>query len=106
MIYNFPNWYKRFGLFVENGPRLTMCYTPGEWPVAFSTIKELTLDFNLAGTPNKSDSTKEKYPTICKIGVQCMNWLSHSCFDEIRLSGCKYEVALQCGVNPEDIQIG
>ena len=108
MTYNFPNTYKRFGLFVfgEGGKWLTMCNQPGEWPVAYTSVKDIVLNPNLAGCPNQNPQTQGKFPMISKDGIQvAVNVTTLEKFlDEVHVFGKKYIVAFQCRINPALIQ--
>jgi len=106
MVYNFPNGYKRFGLFVEKGPWLTMDNSPGEWPVAFTSVRDLIFDNSVFGKPNMNYLNKANYPYILKNGVQCVNdvRLVEQVLNEIELMGKKFKVCFQCRVNPKEIQ--
>ena len=47
VIYIFPKPYKRFGLFVDKeGKWLGVSNTPGEWPVAYTSVKDFIARYN------------------------------------------------------------
>jgi len=107
MIYYFPNGYKRFGLFVGEGVWLSMSNQPGEWSVAYTSVKDTALCPDLAGKLNININSKGKYPTISKDGIQvAVNVKTLEPFlDSIEIFGRKYIVAFQCRINPDLIQI-
>ena len=108
MTYNFPNTYKRFGLFVhrEGGAWLAMDNRPGEWPVAYTSVKDIVLNPDLAGKANENPKTQGKFPLISKDGIQvAVNVITlENYLDVVHIFGKKYVVAFQCRINPDLIQ--
>jgi hypothetical protein len=110
--YNFPNGCKRIGLRVlgqyDNGNDtwLNMNNIPGEFPCAYTCIKDIEFDPKLGGCKNINSVTNVAYPTISKNGIQCSKSIDHlqKFIDPIDLYGQKFLIAFQCRVNPKEVQ--
>ena len=106
LIYNFPNGYKRFGLKVKDGEWLGITNIEENWPVAYTTVKDIIFNEKIFGKSNDYFKTQLKCPNISQNGIQCVNNVKklEGFLDKIEIFGRNYVMAFQCRIDPNEVQ--
>jgi len=112
LVYYYPNGCKRIGLNVlnmfddGNNNWLSMGNIVGEWPVAFTSIKDTVFDSSLVGILNDNGASNGCYKNIMDKGVQCCSSFKYlePFLERIEIEGIKIVLCFQCRVNPKEVQ--